>query len=86
MAFLAFRVGDGGAFLFAGFGLLFGIPFVISVIKAFRKRSAFLEMIDEKISGEPKPVTFVPHWFMMAAVIITGICILAAILIPIIFR
>ena len=32
-AFLAFRIGDDGAFLFAGFGLIFGFPFVISFIK-----------------------------------------------------
>ncbi len=86
MAFLAFRIGDDGAFPFAGFGLLFGIPFVISVIKVVSKRSAFLKRVDEKISGEPKPVSFVPHWFMMAAMIITGIGILAAIVIPIFFR
>jgi hypothetical protein len=86
LAFLAFRVGDGGAFLFAGFGLLFGIPFVISVIRVLRSRSAILKRIDDKISGEPKPVTFVPHWFIVAAVIITGIAILAAILIPIFLK
>lgn len=84
-AFLAFRIGDDGAFLFATFGLIFGFPFVISVIKVLSKRSAFLKRVDEKISGEPKPVSFVPHWFMMAAMIIAGICILAAILIPIFF-
>jgi len=86
MAFLALRAGDGGVFLFSGFGLLFGIPFIASVIQVFRKRSKFLERLDEKISGEAKLQTFVPHWFMMAAVIVTGICILSAIIIPIIVK
>ena len=86
VAFLAFRIGDSGVFLFAGFGLLFGIPFVISAIKVVSKRSAFLKRLDEKISGEPRPVSFVPHWFMMAAMIIAAIAILAAILIPLFFR
>lgn len=81
LTFLAFRTGDSGAFLFAGFGLLFGIPFVISVIKVFSGGSAVLKKIDAKISGEPKPVSFVPHWFMMSALTIAGIVILAVIII-----
>ncbi len=69
MAYLAFSNGDSSAFLFAGFGLFFGIPFLISVIKAFSK----------KIVGEPEPVRFVPHWFMMTAIIITGLVIIVSI-------
>jgi len=86
MTFLAFRSGDSGAFLFSGFGLIFGIFFALSVIKVIAKRSAFLKNVDDKISGEPKPISFVPHRFMMAALIITGIGILAAILIPFLLR
>ena len=81
LTFLAFRTGDSSVFLFAGFGLLFGIPFVVSTIKVFSKRSAVLKKIDEKISGEPKSVSFVPHWFMVSALTIAGIVILAAIII-----
>lgn len=86
MAFITYRVGDSGAYLFAAFGILFGIPFVISLIKAAARRSAFVKKLDVKISGEPEPVTFVPHWFMMSALIITGIIVLGVILIPIIVR
>jgi hypothetical protein len=86
MTFLAFRSGDSGAFLFAGFGLFFCIPFVISVINVFSKKSAALKRVDEKISGESKPISFVPHRFMMGALIITGIGILAAIFIPFFLR
>lgn len=86
MAFLAFQVDDGGAFLFACFGVLFGIPFATLVIRIFSKKIAFLEKIDEKISGEPRPVTFVPHWFVIAAVVVAGAGIVAAVLIPMLFN
>ena len=80
MSFLAYRLGDSSAFLFAGFGLFSGGFFIASVIRIVAKRT------NDKLSREPKPVSFVPHWFMMAAIIIAGIVILAAILIPIFFR
>ena len=85
MAFLAFRIGDSGAYLFAAFGVFFAIPLLISVIKMVAKRSAFFRRLDEKISAKPKPVRFVPHWFMTAALCIAAIIILAAILIPVFF-
>jgi hypothetical protein len=86
MTFLAFRINDNGGFLFLGFGLFWGTIFVISAVKAAATKSAFFKQIDTKISGESKPVVFVPHWFMMLALIITGIAILAAIFIPVFFR
>ncbi|RJP59280.1 MAG: hypothetical protein C4549_02600 [Deltaproteobacteria bacterium] len=76
MAFLAFRNGDSSAFLFSSFGLFFGIPFIISLIKAFSKRGA--------LKPEPQPVRFVPHWFMMTAIIVTGLVVIVSILISII--
>ncbi len=85
MAFLAFRIGEIGTFLFLGFGLLFGILFVISAFNVFSKWGEFLKREDEIISGELKPVSFTPHWFLMAALIFTGIAILTAVLVPIFF-
>ena len=85
MAFLALQVGDGGAFLFAGFGVLFGIPFGISLNRVFRKKSAVPGGLDVETAEAPKPVTFVPHRFMLAAVSI-GACLLAALLFAILFR
>lgn len=76
MSFLGFRLGDSGAFLFSGFGLLFGGLFVVFVIKLVAKKSPFLKS---------KPVYFVPHRFIMTALIIAGICILAAVLFPVFF-
>lgn len=86
MTFLAFRLHDNGAFLFLAFGLFFGTFFVFSSIKAIAEKNAFFKYIDVKISGESKPAAFVPHRFIMLALIITGIGILAAIFIPIFFR
>jgi hypothetical protein len=86
MSFLAFSIGDDGFFLFLFFGMLFGIVFVISIIKVAAKKSAFLKRVNDKISGEPKPAVFVSHRFMMLTLIIAGIGILAAILIPIFLR
>ena len=86
MTFLAYRLGDKGVFLFSGFGLFFGILFTVSVIHGVARRSAFFKRISDTMAGKPKPVTFVPHWFMMGALIATVVAILAAILIPVIFR
>jgi hypothetical protein len=86
MGFLAFRLGDSGVFLFAGFGLFFGTFFIASVIRLAAKKSMHIQRINDKISGGHKPVTFVPHWFIMLALIITGFCIFAALLIPRIFK
>jgi hypothetical protein len=85
VAFLAFRAGDDGAALFAGLGLLFTVLFVIAGIRAAANRIAFFRSLEDKIPGEPEPTSFVPHWFVMTAVIVTGTVILAAILIPILF-
>ena len=86
MAFLAYRIGDSGVYFFAGSGVLFGIIFLALVLKTISKRSEFLKRLDEKISGKPEPVRFVPHTFMMWAMIIALVGIAAAILIPLFFR
>lgn len=86
MALLAFKNNDSGIFLFAAFGLFFGIPFIYALIKVISGRWAFLKRMDEKISETPKPVSFVPHWFIMAAIMIAIIAVLAAIFIPIFTR
>ena len=86
MAFLAFQVGDSGVYFFAGIGALFGVLFLTLLLKNISKRSEFLKRFDEKISGKPEPVRFVPHSFMMWAIIIAGIGIAAAIVIPIFFK
>ncbi|MBM4276475.1 MAG: hypothetical protein FJ130_01150 [Deltaproteobacteria bacterium] len=73
--------------LFISFGLLFSIPFLIGALKLAAKKWPFFKSAERTILGHSEPkTTFVPHWFMMAAIILTGILILAAILIPIFFK
>ena len=86
MTFLAVQDGDsGGAWLFASFGLLFGILLFVFGMKAMAKRKAFFKTIDERLSSKPEPQTgFVPHWFMMAAIFLTVLVIVVSILIKLI--
>ena len=86
MTFLAVKDGDsGGAWLFASFGLFFGILLFVFGIKEMAKKKAFFKTIDERISGKPEPQTgFVPHWFMMAAIFLTVLVIVVSILIKLI--
>jgi uncharacterized membrane protein YidH (DUF202 family) len=86
LTFLAAKDGDGsGAWLFASFGLLFGILLFIFGMKAMAKRNASFKAIDEKISGKPEVRTgFVSHWFMMAAIILTVLVIVVSVLIKVI--
>ena len=83
MTFLAAKDGDSsGVWLFASFGLFLGIPLFVFGIKALAKRKGFFETIDEKISGKPEPRPgFVPHWFMMGAIILTVLIIVVSLLI-----
>ncbi|MBF0329641.1 MAG: hypothetical protein HQL10_10830 [Nitrospirae bacterium] len=84
MAHLSLANKDSGVYLFASFGLFFCIPFLIFFIKAFSNRVEFFKRIDEKIAGKPQPIRFVPHRFLMAAIIIIGIVIAASIIMGII--
>ena len=86
MTFLAVKNGDSsGAWLFASFGLLFGTLLFVFGIKAMAKSKAVLKTIDERISGRPGPRPgFVPHWFMMGAIVLTILVIAVSILIKVI--
>lgn len=86
MAFLAFSVGDSGIYLFSAFGLFFGALFLAAVIPIMAGHIAFFRKISEQLSGPPRPVSFVPHWFIMAAIITAVVVILAVILVPVLFR
>lgn len=79
---LAFSTGENAA-LFAAFGLFWGAFFSVLSLKAIKNKGPFLLWLDGKISGKPAPTSFVPHWFLLLALTLTGIAILAAILIPV---
>ena len=86
MALLAFRTDGNGVFLFAGFGLLFGVPFVAVLIKVVSRIGSPTDGTEEGMEAESSPTSFAPHWFVMTAVIGSAILILALILIPIFLK
>jgi uncharacterized membrane protein YbhN (UPF0104 family) len=86
MTFLAAKDGDrSGLWFFGSFGVLFGTLLLVFGIKTMAKRAEFFKTIGEKISGKPEPQTgFVPHWFLMGAIILTVMVIVISILIMVI--
>jgi uncharacterized membrane protein YidH (DUF202 family) len=83
MTCLAVKSGDSrGAWLFGGIGVFFGIFLLSLGVKAIAQRSAFFKTVDEKISGRPETrTTFVPHWFIMTAILLTVLVIVLFLLI-----
>ena len=87
LVYLGYQAGEGIPWLFAAFGALFGIPFLSGLLKILGRKMAFFQRVDKKLSGEQEPsTTFVPHWFIMTAIIVALILILAAIIIPMIVQ
>jgi hypothetical protein len=84
MVFLALRSGDvNGALLFFGFAMLLGFPAAAS----FRRRDQECSIDGPgEQARSPSSVRFVPHRFLMGAVILAAVGILAAILIPLVLR
>ena len=84
MVFLALRAGDvSGALLFFGFALLLGL-IAFALIRQWRTGCA--ADADTGNTQPPAPVRFVPHRFLMAALIVTALAILAAFVLPLVFR
>jgi hypothetical protein len=84
---LGILAGEGIPWLFAAFAALFGIPLVMGLFKFLANRSTLFRHLDEKLTGRQEPkTTFVPHWFMVTAITIAIVLILAAVIIPIIVR
>jgi hypothetical protein len=86
MAFLALDVGDSGVYLFSTFGLFFCALFLAAVIPIMASHNTFFRKISEKLSGPQRPVSFVPHGFIMTAIITAVVVILAVILVTVLFR
>ena len=84
MVFLALRSGDvHGALLFFGFAMLLGLP-AVAGFRQWRQGCAADGTVGN--AEPPAPVTFVPHRFMMAALILTALAVLAAIVVPLVLR
>ena len=84
MVFTALKAGDiSGALLFFGFALLLGLT-AFALIRQWNTGCA----ADAEGTNTPPaaPVRFVPHRFLMAALILTAVAILAAVVLPLVFR
>jgi hypothetical protein len=84
MVFLALQAGDiSGALLFFGFVLLLGLP-AFACLRRWNSDCA----IDAEVENAepPAPVRFVPHRFMMAALILAALVVLAALVIPLVLH
>jgi hypothetical protein len=84
LVFLALRSGDvKGALLFFGFAMLLGFP-AAAILRQWRKGCAVNEAGENE--EPPAPVKFIPHRFMIAALILTALAVLAAIVVPLVLR
>lgn len=84
MVFLALRADDmSGALLFFGFAMLLGL-IAFALIRQWDTGCA-ADTQGENIPP-PAPVRFVPHRFLMAALILTVLAVLAAIVVPLVLR
>ena len=83
LVFMGIQAGDmSGMWLFAAFGILFVIPRFFGAIRLAGMRNAGLKTLYDKATGadQPQPTRFVPHWFMMTAIVILGIVFLYGII------
>jgi hypothetical protein len=84
MVYLALQSGDvHGALLFFGFALLLGLP--ATACSRRWNQECSIDSAGEN-AEPPAPVRFVPHRFMMAALILTALAVLAALVIPLVLR
>ena len=84
MVLLALQAGDmSGALLFFGFAMLLGL-IAFALIRQWDTGCA--AEAEGTNAPPPAPVRFVPHRFMMAALILTALAVLAAIVVPLVFR
>ncbi len=85
MALMVNSFNDDGVYLFAAFGLFFGILFIAAIIEVLRQKSIFFKW-KKKRAEESEPTRFTPHWVMTMIIISFGIGFLAVTLIPRLFR
>lgn len=76
---LADRAGDGGVYLFALIGLFFLI-FCIATGLGASKRKNGMSNINDGGTHQPGSSGFAPHWFMMGALILSALVVLATII------
>ena len=59
-----------GFWVFVAFGMLFFVPLCFLILNLVSSRS-------KTAAAEPQSRRFVPHWFMMGAIIVLGLCVVS---------
>ena len=73
MVILSLRNDKSSVFLFAAFGIIMAGIFLGSMVRTDSKKGMSLKRMDNRISAPPHQTTFLPHRFVVLAIIITGI-------------
>ena len=68
---------SGAATIFLAFGLLFGC-LTVALLQGMRREKPSAEAGPADMSGER--TTFVPHWFLMTALVMTAVVVAGSIL------
>lgn len=79
LALLGIRAGDeSGSWLFGAFGILFGLPFLVSILRIASVKFPRVKRFYNKVTGADRPdvIRFVPHRFMMGSLVIIGLVLL----------
>ncbi len=79
LAFLGMQSGDrSGSWLFVAFAFLFGIPLLFGILRIVSAKNPTIKRLHDRATGadHPQTVRFVPHWFMMTALVVMGLVLL----------
>lgn len=85
LSLLSFQADGDGSVLFPVFSAV-SLAFLISLLQHWWQTRRAGGSESRAKNDLPAPVTFVPHSFLMTAIAVALIAILAAILVPLVFR
>ena len=81
----AVMLGDSGsAWLFGAFAFLLGLFPANAIVKLLEQRIPFFNRMQRTEGGDPTPrgTRFVPHWFLITALVVSGLLFLAVVVLP----
>ena len=81
----AVMLGDSGsAWLFGAFAFLLGLFPANAIVKLLEQRIPFFNRMQRTEGRDPtlKGTRFVPHWFLMTALVVSGLLFLAVVVLP----
>jgi hypothetical protein len=79
LAFWGMQAGDrSGPWLFVAFSFLFGIPLLFGILRMVSTKIPTIKHLHDKATGadRQRTIRFVPHWFVMTAIIVMGLVLL----------